>query len=167
MPQNGAAAGCCSPLLLCHWHSHTLWVADSYAFHRQSALELCARFVLYFEVHFHKLPALPTLNIKCLCAALDSLSGCCLSRLGSSLGHRTLAFHCLISLCSALCCLLCSQCVAEMATQFSFPSPLSASQQSPQLFLALAWDAWVIIAWVTVLCASLILIYICCCFQFN
>lgn len=124
-------------LLLCSPLTHSLWVADSYAFHRQSALEFCARFVLYFEVHFHKLPALPTLNIKCLCAALDSLSGCCLSRLGSSLGHRTLAFHCLISLCSALC-LLCAQCVAEMATQFSFPPPLSASQQSLQLFLELA-----------------------------
>lgn len=93
--------------------THSLWVADK-------ARKFCARFLLYFEVHFHKLPALATLYIKCLCAALDSLSGCCLSRLGSSLGHRTLAFHWLISLCSALC-LLCCQCVAEMATQFSFP----------------------------------------------
>lgn len=136
MGQLQAAAA--AALLLCHWHSltHSLWVADSYAFHTDKGLKFCARFVLYFEVHFHKLPALPTLYSKCLCVALDPLSGCCLSRLGSSLGHRTLAFHCLISLCSALS-VLCCQCVAEMATQFSFPSPLSDSQQSPQLFLKL------------------------------
>lgn len=102
-----------------HSLTHSLWVADSYAFHTDKALKFCARFVLYFEVHFHKLPALPTLYSKCLCVALDPLSGCCLSRLGSSLGHRTLAFHCLISLCALLC--VCCVVNVLLKWQRSFP----------------------------------------------
>lgn len=70
MGQLQAAAA--AALLLCHWHSltHSLWVADSYAFHTDKALKFCARFVLYFEVHFHKLPALPTLYIVNACVWL-------------------------------------------------------------------------------------------------